>query len=117
MIMIKYEDMVRGLCKRADRIAESMTTDAAHQMHMVLGIASEAGELVDAVKKRVIYQQPLDVDNVVEELGDLEFYMEGLRQSIGYSREGILAHNIEKLTKRYGEKYSDQAAKERKDKQ
>lgn len=112
-----HPELVKALCKNGACISLEMTGRRAHLLHMASKLCSEAGEIMDAVGKHVFYNQPLDVDNVVEELGDLEFYMEGLRQSIGYSREGILAHNIEKLTKRYGEKYSDQAAKERKDKQ
>ena len=49
---------------------------------MVVGVSGEAGELLDAVKKAVIYRKPLDLENVIEELGDLEFYMEGLRQGL-----------------------------------
>ena len=74
-------------------------------------------DLPDAVKKAVIYQKPLDMKNVVEELGDLEFYMEGLRQGLGITREETLEANIKKLKVRYdGLKYSDKSAQERADK-
>jgi NTP pyrophosphatase (non-canonical NTP hydrolase) len=83
---------------------------------MVLGISGEAGELLDAVKKATIYRKPLDRVNVVEELGDLEFYMRGLRESLGITREETLGLNISKLRKRYTAKYSDEAAIHRADK-
>ncbi len=83
---------------------------------MATGIAGESGELLDAIKKHVIYNQPLDRDNVIEELGDLEYYAEGLRQCVGVTREETIARNIAKLTIRYGKKYSDRAAHERADK-
>jgi hypothetical protein len=59
---------------------------------------------------------------VIEELGDLEFYMEGLRQGFGITREEVLTTNIYKLAlgpkARYkGGKYSDKAAQDRADKQ
>lgn len=38
---------------------------------MATGVSGEAGELLDAVKKSVVYKKPLDRENVVEELGDL----------------------------------------------
>lgn len=70
------------------------------------------------MKKHVIYNKPLDRENVVEELGDLEFYMEQLRQNVGITREETLAANIAKLEIRYnGLRYSDQAAQQRADKQ
>lgn len=85
---------------------------------MAIGVSGEAGELLDAIKKVVIYNKPIDRENVVEELGDIEFYLEGLRQSLGITREETIAANINKLGKRYeGLKYSDQAAQDRADKQ
>ncbi len=64
----------------------------------------------------MIHGRPLDRQNVVEELGDLEFYMESLRQGLGISREEVLAHNAAKLSARYGGSYSDAAALARADK-
>ena len=87
-------------------------------LHLALGIAGEAGEIVDAIKKHVIYDQPLNYDNMLEELGDMEFYMEGLRQAVFLTREQCIQPNIDKLRVRYeGLSYSDKAAKDRKDKQ
>lgn len=112
-----YQEMVKGLVKPGKLIASEMTAKDAHLMHMVIGVSGEAGELLDAVKKAVIYRKALDRVNVVEELGDLEFYMEGLRQGLGITREECLKANMEKLSVRYGQKYSDQAATVRADKE
>jgi hypothetical protein len=58
------------------------------------------------------------MENVIEELGDLEFYMEGLRQELGISRDLTLDRNISKLSKRYhSATYSDSQAQERADKE
>jgi len=109
--------MVAALVKDGARIAEEITGSDAHLLHMAVGISGESGELLDAVKKAVIYRKPLDRINVVEELGDLEFYMEGLRQGLDISREETLEANIQKLGKRYQDGYSDKAAQDRADKQ
>jgi len=115
--MIVFEDMVKGLAKSGEKIADEITGDDAHLLHMAVGVSGESGELLDAVKKRVIYRKELDRENVVEELGDLEFYMEGLRQGLGITREECIAANIAKLGKRYeGLQYSDSAAQDRADK-
>lgn len=111
-----YSDFVSALCKPGADIKVELTPQQAHGWHMATGVSGEAGELLDAIKKWAIYQKPLDLENVVEELGDLEFYMEGLRQCVGISRDDIIIANTEKLAKRYGEKYSNAAAIERKDK-
>jgi NTP pyrophosphatase (non-canonical NTP hydrolase) len=83
---------------------------------MAMGVSGEAGELLDAIKKSAIYRKPLDIANVIEELGDLEFYMEGIRQSLGITRRECLDANIAKLICRYGDHYSDEAANARADK-
>lgn len=115
--MIKHEDMVAKLAKPGADIVEKMTGPEAHNLHMVVGIAGEAGELLDAIKKNVIYRKPLDLENVIEELGDIEFYLEGLRQSVGVTREETIQANIKKLGVRYeGFKYSNEAAQARADK-
>lgn len=114
---INHGQMVFVLAKSGATIAAEMTPHGAHLIHMVLGISGEAGELLDAIKKSVIYNKPLDVVNVIEELGDIEFYLEGLRQRIGITREQTIDANIAKLAKRYeGFKYSDGAAQARADK-
>lgn len=108
---------VAALAKPGDAIIESLDPKKAHLIHMAIGICGEAGELLDAIKKHVIYNKPLDLANVVEELGDIEFYMEGLRQGVGVIRTATLDHNQEKLKSRYSAgKYSDQAAQARADK-
>ena len=118
MSTIKHNEMVKGLVKSGHTIAAELTGDDAHLVHMAVGISGEAGELLDAIKKKAIYRKELDRENVIEELGDLEFYMEGLRQGLGITREECLDANIAKLGKRYeGLRYSDKAAHERADKQ
>ena len=82
-----------------------------------MAFLEKQGELLDAIKKFVVYNKELDIANVIEELGDLEFYMEGLRQCLRISREETLRENMVKLGKRYREAvYSDKAANERADK-
>lgn len=112
----EHSAMVRRLKKDPEFVMKGIGINEADAIHMALGIAGEAGELVDAIKKWVIYGKLPDIENILEELGDLEFFMEGMRNIIGVSRQFVLDGNIEKLTKRYGQQYSDRAAIERKDK-
>lgn len=116
-MLSEHAKLVAVLAKPGQVIADEMTGFDAHLIHMAVGVSGEAGELLDAVKKRVIYRKPLDRENVIEELGDLEFYLEGLRQSLEITREETIEHNVVKLQKRYsGAKYSDAAAQARSDK-
>lgn len=118
MNKINHSEMVQGLAKDGQSILDEMTPSQMHLTHMAIGICGEAGELLDAIKKVSVYQKSVDRENVVEELGDIEFYMEGLRQGLGITREETIEANISKLGKRYeGFKYSNQAAQNRADKE
>jgi NTP pyrophosphatase (non-canonical NTP hydrolase) len=116
----RHANMVDRLCKDGFDIRATLTPEDCHLIHTTMGISGEAGELLDAVKKAVIYRKPLDLRNVIEELGDIEFYMEALRTSLDITRDQTLTANMSKLATggkaRYGDSYSDQAAQERKDK-
>ena len=119
---ITHPQLVSALSKPGVDILKQLTPEDCHQWHMSSCIMGEAGELFDAVKKDVIYGKPIDRANVVEELGDLEFYIEGLRSSLNITREETLVANISKLRERYEKKtgvltYTDRAAQERADKQ
>lgn len=86
-------------------------------LHVALGVAGEAGELVDAVKKHVFYGQPLDTANLHEECGDLFWFLALLADTLGEANfTSMLRANIEKLRARYPEKYSDDHAASRLDK-
>ena len=113
-----YPEMVQDLCKPGSAIVSSLMPDQAHVFHMAVGVAGESGELLDAIKKHTIYNKTLDRENVVEELGDLEFYMEGLRQGLDITRAETLETNKMKLLgKRYASgSYSDTQAIARADK-
>lgn len=111
-----YSAFVAALVKPGIDILKDLTPEKVDLLHAAVGVGGEAGELLDAVKRHVIYGKDLDRDNVVEELGDLEFYMEQTRQRLGITREETIAANHTKLQKRYDGKYSDQKAIARADK-
>lgn len=114
--LLSHPQLVAALSKDGQEIINSLSPLDAHLWHMSSCLCGESAELFDAIKKAVIYRQEIDLVNCVEELGDLEFYLEGLRQGLNITREQCLEANIKKLTKRYGDKYSDEAAQERMDK-
>lgn len=85
-------------------------------LHSAIGVAGEVGELVDAVKKAVFYRQRLDEDNVIEEIGDILFYLQAMANTIGFSLGDCMDANTDKLNVRYPDGYSDEHAKTRFDK-
>lgn len=115
---MEHSQLVANLIKPGQEILDSLTPEKIHLIHMAIGVCGEAGELADAIKKYAVYVKPLDLDNVIEELGDLEFYMEGIRQALNISRELTLQNNVDKLSVRYSSgKYSNKQAQDRADKE
>ena len=57
------------------RLGKEMRTPLDTLKHGVVGAAGEVGELLDGLKKSWVYEKPYDRENVVEELGDTEFYL------------------------------------------
>lgn len=112
-----YADFVRKLAKPPEDLLKQLTVSKVNAWHAATGISGEAGELLDAIKRYAVYDKPIDLMNVREELGDLEFYLEMIRQALGISRVETITCNVSKLAERYANLvYSDQACNDRADK-
>lgn len=68
---IEFTAMVDNLAKDGADIISGLTDLSAHLLHMAVGIVGEVEELTSAVTETG------DIENMLEELGDLEFYIEG----------------------------------------
>lgn len=99
----------------ANRTAKPMTMQG-NLLHAALGLSGEVGEFVDTVKKEFVYRQPLDTDNLAEELGDILWFVALAAQTLRLNMGDIASANIDKLAKRYPETYTDHHAAERADK-
>jgi NTP pyrophosphatase (non-canonical NTP hydrolase) len=82
-----------------------------------LGLAGEAGEVADTIKKAVFHQHGLDRDELIKELGDVLWYVAALCTKLDISMSEVAERNIAKLHKRYPEGYSSAASKVRVDTQ
>lgn len=80
-----------------------------------LGVAGEAGEVADLLKKVVHHKHELDTDLLKKELGDVLWYVSYLCSSTGITLEDVAKANIAKLQKRYPEGFSTEASKARVD--
>jgi hypothetical protein len=64
-----------------------------------------------------VYQKQLDINNVIEEAGDILFYLTGLLNELGLTINDCMEANVAKLSKRYPQhQYSNEAAIARADK-
>lgn len=73
-------------------------------LHSVLGLTTETGELANTIKVHFAYknkEDKLDIVNIVEEFGDLLWYIAIGLNSVGSSIDEAMEKNIAKLSARY----------------
>lgn len=101
---------IQQYTREASRTCPDLGSAFNNQLHMVVGIATEAGELLDAYKKNFAYGKPIDIVNVAEEIGDLFWYIFNLCNMLDIDPERIMDMCIEKLRARYPEKFTQENA-------
>lgn len=97
-----------------EKIRTRITAERAIRLlHGGIGLATESGEFLDALKKHIFYGKPIDVANLGEEMGDLFWYIAVICDELGADFKSIMQTNIDKLQARYGDKFSEHRATER----
>ena len=71
-----------------------------------LGLAGEAGEVADEIKKVIGHGHKLDEDKLIKEIGDVLWYAAEMCSALGVSLDYVAKKNIEKLKARYPEGFS-----------
>ncbi len=66
-----------------------------------LGLAGEAGEVIEHIKKHCYHGKPLKHEVMSEEIGDLLWYVAAVCTTLGLSLEQVASNNITKLKSRY----------------
>ena len=101
---------------RTAKVFGDLPTDLTH---VALGIATEGGEFTTVVKRAAIYDKPVgaqEIHHMVEELGDLLWYIALAAEHLSVPLNRIAEGNIEKLRARFPQSYSNEAAEQRADK-
>lgn len=78
--------------------------------NVALGLAGEAGEFADAIKKSLFQGHELDVNHLSEELGDILWYIAVGAKALGVELEKTARGNVEKLKKRYPDGFSTECS-------
>ena len=114
MAVIKeHSEMVQQLkSKDYDSINYRMVnnSDIIDLQHSIDGMVTEVGEIADQLKRYKYYGTDIDYTNLKEEFGDLMYYVMLGIQASGLSFEEVLQTNINKLSSRYGDKFSEDKA-------
>lgn len=80
-----------------------------------IGLAGEAGEVAELVKKGIFHQHGLDVEKMAREIGDVCWYVAALCTTLDLDLGAIMADNIAKLEARYPNGYSSEDSRKRVD--
>jgi NTP pyrophosphatase (non-canonical NTP hydrolase) len=107
-------DALRTESQDFDAIGQRLATRQNQRLlHAGIGLATEAGEFLDALKKHIFYGKNLDTVNLKEELGDIFWYCAIIADQLGVDFDSVMERNIEKLQTRYGEKFTEERATNR----
>lgn len=90
--------------KQALKTAHNHPDALMNQTIWAMGVAGEAGEVVEKWKKIVAYKDGIvsqeDLGELAKELGDVIWYIAVMAHSLGLSLDDIMQRNLEKLASR-----------------
>lgn len=66
-----------------------------------LGLAGEAGEVIELVKKHLYHGRSLDANQLELEIGDILWYLHSLCEATGISIERAFERNTDKILDRH----------------
>lgn len=94
-------------------------TAAPHDNELVnygLGIAGEAGEVADLIKKAIFHGHNIEQGEIKKELGDVLWYLANIARIAGLTLDEVAESNIAKLQRRYPQGFSTEASINREEK-
>ena len=97
----------------------SMRSDLPYELicsNMCMGLSGETGETIDIFKKHIYQGKVLDINDVIEEIGDILWYIANLCNVNKITMKECMDANVEKLRKRYPNGFTIKDALERADK-
>lgn len=93
----------QALARRTQNHELLMCEKESHALH---GLSGEVGEIHSIYQK--IYQgHNKDYNKIIDEMGDLLWFVAELADALCVSLDHVAEHNIEKLRKRYPEGFSE----------
>lgn len=105
----EYQERAR----RTLRPAQALTPEQGLMLNMTLGLAGEAGEVVELVKKAIFHGHHFSVVNVAEELGDILYYVAMIADLINVNLETVMKDNQAKREARYPNGFSEERSQQR----
>lgn len=90
---------------KALRTKGTYTDNIDQLINGVMGLCGESGEVIDVVKKYLYQGHELDENKIIDELGDVFWYINLCANALNVDLEEVARRNVEKLEKRYPKGY------------
>jgi NTP pyrophosphatase (non-canonical NTP hydrolase) len=89
--------------ERSRRTLNNSVDETKQMINYALGLAGEAGELINVIKKHQFHAAPLELTEtrVRDEMGDVLWYLAAIASWYSIDLAEVAAQNIEKLERRY----------------
>jgi NTP pyrophosphatase (non-canonical NTP hydrolase) len=101
----EHYDMVQTLKANDTGAIISRMANCVDLIHASEGITTEGAEIADMLKRHLFYGTDMDLVNLKEEVGDVLWYLQLAASSGGFTLEQAMKTNMQKLAKRYGDKF------------
>ncbi len=91
----EYQAAAFTTCAIPKEERTSLITNAA------MGLCGESGEVADHIKKWLFQNHKLNENKIIEEIGDVMWYVALMATALDIDLQTVLNTNIDKLRKRY----------------
>jgi NTP pyrophosphatase (non-canonical NTP hydrolase) len=112
-LMNYVQEALRSENKDFQALINRVDVRSIRLLHGAMGLDTESGEIMDSMKRHIIYGSDLNVVNIREELGDIMWYVALICDELEITIEQICQDNIDKLRKRYPDKFTKELAENR----
>lgn len=79
-----------------------------HLLNSAVGMSCEAGEVLQSIQRSIFCGKPLDTDHIVEECGDVLWYISYLLTTLNVSLNDCMILSLNKCYDRYPNRVIDQ---------
>ena len=101
--------------KLANRTSGAGKAGERRMIIAALGLAGEAGEFANMVKKLTAHGHDISATELADELGDVLWYLAEAASASGLSLTDIAQQNVDKLRARYPDGFSEERSRNRED--
>lgn len=114
--VLRFESNTEIFQREARRSLRDDLPYEATCSNMCMGLAGEIGEVIDIMKKHIYQGKELDITDVIEEVGDVLWYIANFCNVNNITMDECMESNIKKLRKRFPNGFTIKDANQRKDK-